>query len=720
MSQDAARGRLALEEVVDLCLDDILMEVASIEDCLDRYPEHREALEPILRTAMAFSELPMAAATTDPARRVTFMTALQETPQDARRRRLPSMGLPAGGGTWAGLWRGALLGVPAAALALVALLVVSTSNPGVASAATLTVFAGQVEQQVDGEWILAIDGASMPEGTILRTGSASRALVTFPDGSTATVDASTEVTLRRIAVGSTRTIEIDQASGRMWNDVVPVGSGNSYVVQTPHALISAHGTVFETFVDGVTAVRADAGLVRLSARGESVEVGPGQQATATVDSLVAATQATVTAQISVDAPAVAYLAAADGAATGALSTGVVFRQLPGVSTDNVGSDGNGQRFTLGDVSPGRYSLIVERISEGQGEVVIDTPAGRIVMPVPAGSGLSSVQVDVVEEDGERTVRAVEPEVRTVERDDTPGVRISEAARSRPGIDIAALAAARRADDPTTTAATVATPEATAETVTAPTEAPQSDDRDEPERSSGRPWFWPWQSRDRDEERDRNDDRPNDADERPSASASAPEVPPPDPTETPTPEATREATPEATPSPAATPSPTPPAEPTLTPRVEDREFPNRARGWARSVEGALRNGDDAALGSLLRDTLDGNRQTDEARLTALLMILEDPAAQQKIAEVLASDRNRRAAEEIRRALDRVRPGAGELLQLPMVTPTPTPTPIATEVAPTPTPAPSARPGRPGDGDNDDSDDRRPRRPDLRPFFRSLAE
>ena len=31
MSQDAARGRLALEEVVDLCLDDILMEVASIE-----------------------------------------------------------------------------------------------------------------------------------------------------------------------------------------------------------------------------------------------------------------------------------------------------------------------------------------------------------------------------------------------------------------------------------------------------------------------------------------------------------------------------------------------------------------------------------------------------------------------------------------------------------------------------------------------------------------
>lgn len=175
-----------------------------------------------------------------------------------------------------------------------------------------------------------------------------------------------------------------------------------------------------------------------------------------------------------------------------------------------------------------------------------------------------------------------------------------------------------------------------------------------------------------------------------------------------------------PSPAATPSPTPTAETTPTPRVEDREFPNRARGWAQSVEGALRNGDDAALGSLLRDTLDGNRQTDDARLTALLMILEDPAAQQKIAEVLARDRNRRAAEEIRRALDRVRPGAGELLQLPMVTPTPTPTPIATEVAPTPTPAPSARPGRPGDGDNDDSDDRRPRRPDLRPFFRSLAE
>src|SRR5690606_28679553 len=112
-----------------------------------------------------------------------------------------------------------------------------------------TVFTGTVEQQVGDGWRPIEDGAALGEGATLRTGSGSRALVTFADGSTATVDASTQLTLRRVDVPretpGARAIEIVQDSGRLWNDVVPVGGDDSYVIQTPHATVSAQGTVFE-------------------------------------------------------------------------------------------------------------------------------------------------------------------------------------------------------------------------------------------------------------------------------------------------------------------------------------------------------------------------------------------------------------------------------------------------------------------------------------------
>ena len=82
MSHDATRGHaLSLEEVVDLCLDDLVMDRASIEDCLGRYPAHRTALEPILRMAMAVGELPVAQVEAEPGHRDAFMAALRETPQ---------------------------------------------------------------------------------------------------------------------------------------------------------------------------------------------------------------------------------------------------------------------------------------------------------------------------------------------------------------------------------------------------------------------------------------------------------------------------------------------------------------------------------------------------------------------------------------------------------------------------------------------------------------
>ncbi|MEX2375942.1 MAG: FecR family protein [Dehalococcoidia bacterium] len=601
MSHDAAHERkLSLEEIIDSCLDDLVMERATVEECLDRYPTHREALEPVLRTAIAFGGMQVEQVVqADPERRAAFMSMLQETPQERPRFRLPSFSFPGGGSV--SLWRGALVGVPAAALALLAVIFATTTSPSTASAATLTVFAGTVEQQDGTAWVPIEDGASVVEGTQLRTGSSSRALVTFPDGSTATFDSSTEVVLHRIVVGHTRDIEIVQSSGRIWNDVIPIDGGDSYVVRTPHAVVSAHGTVFETFVDNVTAVRADTGLVRISARGESVEVRPGQRATATAEQVGAPVQAMVTGHISVDAPALAYLSSADGSATGASASGVVFRQVPGVATGEADTNGQSQQFTLGDVEPGRYSLVLERISDGEGDVVIETPAGRLVLPVPASSALSRVDVEVEERDGVLSLRAVDPEMRTVERKDAPGLRIAEAARARTGIDIAALAASHRAarttpqpsptESPTSETGALVTPA----TPVAP--------------GAGRPTVTPA-------------DRPGDR-------------------------------PEATPTPTRTPS-------TPLPAAGEQEEGTEQRAWLEALHEALRSDDEVALSALLNDTLTGDPDVDRERLTAILAAIEDPDVRDRVGRLMATEAHRELAERLREALDDVRPGAGDLI------------------------------------------------------------
>jgi hypothetical protein len=227
MNLPNGRTPRSLDEIVERCLDDLAAGRVTVEDCLARWPEHRDDLEPLLRAATALTGLSVEQPRPNPARRAAFMAELQRTPQQPRRRlRVPSAGSlwPAawsGGGMMPALMRGAVVGVPAAAIALIALLFATATSPTTASAATLTVFAGQVEQQVDGTWVPLGDGASIAAGATIRTASGSRALVTFPDGSTASVDHSTELTFLRIEVSDRRQIEIAQATGRIWNDVVP-------------------------------------------------------------------------------------------------------------------------------------------------------------------------------------------------------------------------------------------------------------------------------------------------------------------------------------------------------------------------------------------------------------------------------------------------------------------------------------------------------------------
>src|SRR5690606_17838724 len=155
---------------------------------------------------------------------------------------LPSLGSIGSMALGASALRFASVAAPALLVAVVAIALVWSTSPRAASAATLTVFSGQVERLEGDKWVPVEDGAPVKEGDTIRTADGSFAMVTFPDGSTATVDAATRLAFEDITVDGERQISIRQESGRIWNDVVPIEGGDSYVIHTPHAVVRAHGT----------------------------------------------------------------------------------------------------------------------------------------------------------------------------------------------------------------------------------------------------------------------------------------------------------------------------------------------------------------------------------------------------------------------------------------------------------------------------------------------
>jgi hypothetical protein len=390
-----------LERVIDLCIDDIAAGRRTVAECMEAYPEHRAELSPLLEAAFAVHELPrVPERPVDPVRRARFMAELRRTPQQSRSR-LPRRALPSFG--WgAGLARMAprmvMVAAPAAAIALLAI-VFTLARPGApAAASTLTVFSGAVEVARDGSWTAADDGAQLAEGAHLRTSADGRALVTFSDGSTAALEPHTELVLERVHMDGAREISIDQRSGRIWNDVASDDrAGSAYVVRTPDAVVRALGTVFETAVeDGETAVSTAEGTVEVQTDDEQVQVAPGELLRLAGRRVTERVKSDP-AGVSVQAPFVASLVAEHGAATGARTDGVVFRQLAGVMTTDPGEAP--QEFDLMRAAPGIYTLLLRRFAEGAGEVVIETPNGKHVLPVEANANGLAVRVRVELQDG---------------------------------------------------------------------------------------------------------------------------------------------------------------------------------------------------------------------------------------------------------------------------------------------------------------------------------
>jgi hypothetical protein len=160
-------------------------------------------------------------------------------------------------------------------------------SPTVSTAATLTVLGGVVElMRPDGGRAVAATGTSLSVGDRILTAAASRALVTFLDGTTVTVEPSSEVTVREMEVGDRERsrIQVLIAAGTVWARIANLlgGRGTVSLASNTHAAIAHDGLIgAEQRLDGSFACWTRAGTVQLiDAAGATLgHLEPGHTAT---------------------------------------------------------------------------------------------------------------------------------------------------------------------------------------------------------------------------------------------------------------------------------------------------------------------------------------------------------------------------------------------------------------------------------------------------------
>ena len=159
-----------------------------------------------------------------------------------------------------------------------------------ANAATLAVLNTAVEgSRAGSSFAPALDGEVYSTGDLIRANADGRAVLTFFDGTTLSMDPGSQVkvvTLNPLPADGIQ-VSIEQALGRSWSAVQKLKTPDSrYEVKTPSASAAVRGTAFLTFVQQLptgntqTTYRVDEGALQVTASaGGSVTVPAGAQVT---------------------------------------------------------------------------------------------------------------------------------------------------------------------------------------------------------------------------------------------------------------------------------------------------------------------------------------------------------------------------------------------------------------------------------------------------------
>ena len=171
------------------------------------------------------------------------------------------MGNPAGVVRMGGFMNPARLrtaaGVSVLAFVLFMTLAASGTLGGRALGATtmVTIISGdiQVRHGATGSFVSATDGEVLAAGDTIRSADGARAVLTYFEGSTVSIEPNSELTIETASAnpdGST-VVVMQQNVGRTWHVVTKLITGNSrYEVKTPASTASVRGTAFQVDSDG--------------------------------------------------------------------------------------------------------------------------------------------------------------------------------------------------------------------------------------------------------------------------------------------------------------------------------------------------------------------------------------------------------------------------------------------------------------------------------------
>ena len=171
------------------------------------------------------------------------------------------MGKPAGAVRMGGFMDPARLRTAAglAVLAFVAFMTLAASGTlggrALGGATTVTIISGdvQVRHSATGLFVTATDGEVLTAGDTIRTADGARAVLTYFEGSTVSIEPNSELAIETASWdhdGST-VVVMQQNVGRTWHVVTKLIAGNSkYEVKTPASTASVRGTAFQVDSDG--------------------------------------------------------------------------------------------------------------------------------------------------------------------------------------------------------------------------------------------------------------------------------------------------------------------------------------------------------------------------------------------------------------------------------------------------------------------------------------
>jgi hypothetical protein len=289
------RGSTELSEALDRSL--VLLERGRTpEDCLDRFPEHAEDLQPLLEVAAQLRRVPIP--TPSPTRGANGKQRMLEALAQKKAAR---------GGLGARLrdWRDTLLEAgaepaidvqrllrsAAAAAAVVVLIAVGAAairswrGMTVQQEAVLTSQRGLVEVLPLGadEWVSISEAMLVQAGDRIRTGAGGSAQLTFFDGSITALRPEAELSIARMTSrrsGGDKVIVLHQWLGEAYNQVQPlIDEDSRFSVETASAVVSVRGTAFTLTVepDGGTRLEVHEGTIEVRTRETSLVVSGGEE-----------------------------------------------------------------------------------------------------------------------------------------------------------------------------------------------------------------------------------------------------------------------------------------------------------------------------------------------------------------------------------------------------------------------------------------------------------